>query len=125
MYAGDELILLCYVLLMGFVKVAFCRLTCLIYTVYNSYAHENIINCDVLQHDNVNNSDHVGVMCELCVECPDAPVDGLKDARKNQRRPKWEDAEFRTTYLQSLRSALASIRRDAPSNECGNCAYHH
>ena len=59
----------------------------------NSYAHENIINCDVLQHDNVNNSNHLGVMCELCVECPDAPVDGLKYARKNQRRPKWEDAD--------------------------------
>ena len=63
----------------------------------------------MLQHDNVNNSDHLGVMCELCVECPAAPVDGLKDARKTQRRPKWEDAEFRATYLQSLRSALASI----------------
>ena len=109
----------------------------------NSYAHENIINCDVLQHDNVNNSDHLGVLCELCVECPDAPVDGLKDARQNQRIPKWEDAEFRTTYLQSLRSALASIpavdpscvkaenaqaslqtakRRDAPSSECGRLA---
>ena len=81
----------------------------------NSYAHENIINCDVLQHDNVNSSDHLGVMCELCVECPDAPVDGLKDERKNQGRPKWEDAEFRTTYLQSLRSALASIPAVDPS----------
>ena len=59
-YAGDELILLCY-----------------LFNIYNSYAHENIINCDVLQHDNVNNSDHLGVMYELRVECPDAPVDGL------------------------------------------------
>ena len=81
----------------------------------NSYAHENIMNCDVLQHDHGNNNDHLGVLCELCVECPDAPVDGLKDARKNQRRPKWEDAEFRTTYLQSLRSALASIPAVDPS----------
>ena len=54
-------------------------------------------------------------MCELCVECPDAPVERLKDARKVQRRPKWEDAEFRTTYLQSLRSALASILAIDPS----------
>ena len=77
-----------------------------LFNIYNSYAQENIINCDVLQHDNVNNSDHLGVMCELRVECPDAPVDGLKDARKNQRRPKWEDAEFRTTYV----SSIASVR---------------
>ena len=69
----------------------------------------------MLQHDNVNNSDNLGVMCELCVECPDAPVDGLKDARKTQRRPKWEDAEFRATYLQSLRSGLASIPAVDPS----------
>ncbi len=88
-YAVDELILLCYVLLMGFVKVAFCRLKYL-FNIYNSYAHENIINCDVLQHDNVNNSDHLGVMCKLCVECPDAPVDGLKDARKKSTKTKME-----------------------------------
>ena len=54
-------------------------------------------------------------MCELCVECPDAPVDGLKDERKNQRRPRWEDAEFRTTYLLSLRSALTSLLAVDPS----------
>ena len=35
--------------------------------------------------------------------------------KKNQRRPKWEDGEFRTTYLQSLRSALASIPAVDPS----------
>ena len=75
----------------------------------NSYAYENIINCDVLQHNNVNSSDHLGVMYELCVKCPNASVDGLKDEKKSQRRPKWEDAEFRIKYLQSLRSALASI----------------
>ena len=40
---------------------------------------------------------------------------GLKDARKSQRRPKWEDAEFRTTYLRSLQSALASIPVIDPS----------
>ena len=69
----------------------------------------------MLEHDNVNNSDHLGVLCELRVECPDAPMAGLKDARKSQRRPKWEDAEFRTTYLRSLQSALASIPVIDPS----------
>ena len=75
----------------------------------HAYAHDNIINCNVLQHDHVNNNDHIGVMWELCVEYTDAPVYGLKYARKSQRRPKWEDAEFRTTYIQSLRSALTPI----------------
>ena len=39
----------------------------------------------------------------------------IKRCEKNQRRPKWEDAEFRITYLQSLRSALASIPAVDPS----------
>ena len=69
----------------------------------------------MLKHDNVNNSDHLGVMCEQCVECPDAPMAGFIDARKNQRRPKWEDAEFRTTYLRSMQSALAPITVIDPS----------
>ena len=39
----------------------------------------------------------------------------IKRCEKNQRRPKWEDAEFRIKYLQSLRSALASIPAVDPS----------
>ena len=36
-YAGEGLILLFSVLLMGFVKAAFCRLTCLIYGSFSNY----------------------------------------------------------------------------------------
>ena len=37
----------------------------------NTYidAYDNILNCEVLHHEDSNNSDHLGVSCQLNVEC--------------------------------------------------------
>ena len=46
------------------------------YIAINSYAYDNILNCEVLHHEDSNNSDHLGVSCQLNVEF----------SEKNQKR---------------------------------------
>ena len=87
----------------------------------NSYAHDKVIHCDVLHHDNMNNSDHLGVRCELYVDCPDTPAAKIKCPKS--QRISLNNAEYRTTYLQSLQSALASIPVIDPSRVKVNNAH--
>ena len=78
------------------------------YIAINSYAYDNILNCEVLHHEDSNNSDHLGVSCQLNVECQLTEGDAYSTQRTHCR-PKWENDDFRRAYLQSLQSALAKL----------------
>ena len=78
------------------------------YIAINSYAYDNILNCEVLHHEYSNNSDHLGVSCQLNVECQLTEGDAYS-TQITHCRPKWENDDFRRAYLQSLQSALAKL----------------
>ena len=78
------------------------------YFAINSYANDNILNCEVLHQEDSNNSDHIGVSCPLNVECQLTEGD-VHSTRITHCRPKWENDDFRRAYLQSLQSTLAKL----------------
>jgi len=84
------------------------------YVFINSYAWDKIVNCCVLYHEESNNSDHLGVLCEIVIDCPEE-ADEPSCPVKCQRRPKWDDAQYQEAYAQSLQHALSSVPLIDPS----------
>ena len=78
------------------------------YIAINAYAYDNILNCEMLHHEDSNNSDHLGVSCQLNMECQLTEGD-VHSTRRTHCRLKWENDDFRRAYLQSLQSTLAKL----------------
>ena len=75
-----------------------------------NYMCEDVIKCDILDHDMDNVSDHLAVSLSLAVSVPQQNVKNVSlDKVKAFPKPNWEESEFQHKYLECMKIAMDKI----------------